>query len=432
MSNLNPKNNLVNTHQLDNGLTILTKEVYSAPVASIYIWYRVGARNERPGLTGISHWVEHMLFKGTKKFPKENLKRVIEGNGGKWNGFTSMDYTAYYEVLPADKIEVGLALEADRMQNSIFDPEEVENERTVILSERAGAENSPRFVLREEVQAAAYKAHPYQWGIIGWDSDLKSMTRNDLYSYYQRYYIPNNATLVVVGNFKTDQLLQQIRKHYQDLTIGEPIDEPKTIEPPQRGERRVTVRKEGQLAYVAMAYHIPPAGADDLYSLDVLSTIICVGKTSRFYQELVDQQIATSAYLSPMFSKDAGLAWAMAEACANVSADQLEKKILEQIERIQNDLVTEEELNRAIRQTEAEFIFAMDSVSNQAAQIGYYETIISHTYLHTYLDRIRAVTRKQIRESAQKYFGANNRTIGHFIPLPTESSQLIMEEIISD
>jgi len=175
----------VATHQLENGLKVLTKEVHATPVASLYIWYRVGARNERPGLTGISHWVEHMLFKGTEKFPKETIKRVIEGNGGKWNGFTSMDYTAYYEVLPADKIEVGLALEADRMQNSIFDPEEVENERTVILSERAGAENSPQFALREEVQATAYKAHPYQWGIIGWNSDLQTMTRDDLYSYYR-------------------------------------------------------------------------------------------------------------------------------------------------------------------------------------------------------------------------------------------------------
>ena len=410
----------VTTHQLENGLKVLTKEVHATPVASLYIWYRVGARNERPGLTGISHWVEHMLFKGTEKFPKETIKRVIEGNGGKWNGFTSMDYTAYYEVLPADKIEVGLALEADRMQNSIFDPEEVENERTVILSERAGAENSPQFALREEVQATAYKAHPYQWGIIGWNSDLQTMTRDDLYSYYQRCYVPNNATLVVVGDFTTDRLMEQVNAHYLHLPAGQPITGPTTVEPPQRGERRVTVRKEGQLAYVSIAYHIPPASDADLYPLDVLSTITSSGKISRFYRELVDRQIATSAYLSPTFSKDAGLAWVTAEACADISAEQLEVSLLEQMDRLQNDPVSEEELRRAIRQTEAQFIFAMDSVSSQAAQIGYYETVVSYNYLNTYLEQIGSVTPSQLQDAAQKYFGADNRTVGHFIPLPPE------------
>jgi zinc protease len=178
---------------LENGMTVLTKEVHAAPVAACYIWYKVGSRNEQPGITGISHWVEHILFKGTPNLPKEELKRQIERNGGRWNGFTNTDYTAYFEILPADKIEFALKLESDRMQNSIFDESEVEPERTVILSEREGAENYPQFLLSEEVQATAYKAHPYQWGVIGWKSDLQAITRDDLYNYYRTYYVPNIA-----------------------------------------------------------------------------------------------------------------------------------------------------------------------------------------------------------------------------------------------
>ena len=404
-------------HQLLNGLKVLTKEVHAAPVASSYIWYKVGSRNERPGLTGVSHWVEHMLFKGTPKFSKEELGRFIEGNGGRWNAFTSNDYTAYYETLPADKISVALALESDRMQNSVFDPEEVEAERTVILSEREGYENTPQFVLREEVQATAYKAHPYQWGIIGWPSDLKTMTRDDLYNYYHQRYVPNNATLVLVGDFDTADLMRQVETHFGPLASGESIAGPSTIEPEQRGERRVTVRKEGTLAYVAIVYHIPAAGHPDFYPLEVISTVLSMGKTSRFYRALVDKQLATSAYFYPDFSKDAGLAWIFAEAQVGVDPNTLEKALLEQIDHIQNETLTETELEKAINQTEAHFIFSLDSVSSQAAQIGYYETVYDYKYLDTYLDKVRSVTREQILEAAQKYLTEDNRTVGYFQPI---------------
>ncbi|MCZ6676488.1 MAG: pitrilysin family protein [Candidatus Poribacteria bacterium] len=417
VENLNTIRAEIVEHELVNGLKVLTKEVHAAPVISSYIWYKVGARNERPGITGVSHWVEHMLFKGTPKFPKNQLNRAIEGNGGRWNAFTSTDYTAYYETLPADKVSIALALESDRMQNSIFDPEEVEAERTVILSEREGYENTPQFVLREEVQAAAYKAHPYQWGIIGWPSDLKAMTRDDLYDYYRRCYVPNNATLVLVGDFDTAELMKQVDAHFGPLPPGEPIGDPSTVEPEQRGERRVTVRKEGNIAYVEIAYHIPAGGHPDLYPLEVLGTVMSSGKTSRFYRALIDKQLATSASFYPDFSKDAGIAVAFAEAQAGVEPSTLEKALLEQIERLQNDRITEAELKKAINQTEAHFIFSLDSVSNQAAQLGYYETIRSYKYLETYLDEVQSVTREQIREAVQKYLTEDNRTVGHFQPI---------------
>jgi predicted Zn-dependent peptidase len=243
------------------------------------------------------------------------------------------------------------------------------------------------------------------------------MTRDDLYNYYRQRYVPNNATLVLVGDFDTTDLMKQVETHFGPLPPGEPITDPSTVEPEQRGERRVTVRKEGTLAYVAIVYHIPAAGHPDFYPLEVISTVLSMGKTSRFYRALVDKQLATSAYFYPDFSKDAGLAWTFAEAQVGVDPTTLEKALLEQINRLQNEMLTEAEMEKAINQTEAHFIFSLDSVSNQAAQIGYYETVYDYKYLDTYLDNIRSVTRDQIREAAQKYLTEDNRTVGYFQPI---------------
>jgi zinc protease len=255
---------------LKNGLKVLIKEVHSAPVVACYIWYRVGSRNERPGITGISHWVEHMLFKGTKKFPKEEIKRIIERNGGRWNGFTGFDYTAYFEVLPSDKLELGLEIESDRMCNSLFDSGEVELERTVIISEREGAENSPEYLLWEEILSTAYRAHPYRWGVIGWKSDLRAITRDDLYSYYRNYYLPNHATVVLVGDLNSDKVLPVVESYFGHIESGGPLPDIRTSEPSQYGERRVKISKMGNATYLGIAYHVPNFGHDDIYPLELL------------------------------------------------------------------------------------------------------------------------------------------------------------------
>lgn len=411
-------NESVVKHTLSNGLTVLTKEVHVAPVVACYVWYKVGARNERPGITGISHWVEHMLFKGTPKFPKEELKRQIERHGGRWNGFTNTDYTAYFEVLPADKIAFALEMEADRMQNSVVDENEVAVERTVILSEREGAENHPQFLLREEVQAAAYKAHPYQWGVIGWKSDLQSITRDDLYTYYRTYYVPNNAVLVVVGDFDTEEIMADIRRYFEKIPAGDAVLEPRTIEPPQNGERRVIVRKEGNIAHVDIAYHIPAIGDTDIYPLDVLQRVLSYGRSSRIYKELVDTELATSANLFIRGTKDPGLAWMSAEVRDGIKPEDVEQAFLPTIENVQSELVSDAELKKAINQAEAGFVYAQDSVSNQAGQLGYYESIYSHTLLDEYLNNIRNVTKADVQRVAQQYFVADNRTVGYFIPIP--------------
>src|ERR687888_206901 len=194
------------TTRLANGLTVLTRELHHAPVATFWVWYRVGGRNEVPGVTGISHWVEHMLFKGTETFKPGEVFRQVTANGGTLNGFTWIDYTAYFETLPADRIDLALRIESDRMANAVFDPDEVASERTVIISEREGSENEPEHLLDEEVSSIAFKVHPYGGGVIGWKCDLRTMTRDDLYNHYKTYYAPNNATVVAVGDFYTPEL----------------------------------------------------------------------------------------------------------------------------------------------------------------------------------------------------------------------------------
>ena len=228
-------------HSLPNGLTVITKEMHSAPVVSFWVWYRVGARNEHVGITGISHWVEHMMFKGTPTMGKGQMDIMVAENGGTFNAFTSNDWTAYFETLPADRLDLGIRIESDRMVNSLFDPGEVASERTVIISEREGTENEPDRMLGEEISAAAFKVHPYGHSIIGWKSDLRTMTRDDLYNHYKTYYAPNNATVVVVGDFETADVLAKVEAAFGGYAASEDIPMVRAIEPDQKGERRVRV-----------------------------------------------------------------------------------------------------------------------------------------------------------------------------------------------
>ena len=257
---------------LENGLTVLLKDVHTAPVASFWIWYRVGSGNEHVGITGVSHWVEHMLFKGTPRWPKGTVERAISREGGMWNGATWYDFTTYFATLPAERIDLAVEIEADRMSGALFEPEEVESERTVIISERQGAENDPLFLLGEESMAVAFRVHPYGHETLGHLSDLERMTRDDLYRYYRTYYVPNNAVAVAVGDFRPQEMLDRIRSHFA-MPQGEKLDSPRPVEPPQRGERRVTVDGDGTTAYVSVLFHTPPPTAPDFYPLVVLDSV---------------------------------------------------------------------------------------------------------------------------------------------------------------
>ena len=260
--------------RLDNGLLVLTKESHAAPVASSWLWYRVGSRNESTGLTGLSHWVEHMMFKGTERFGKGDVMRLISRNGGSDNAFTWLDFTSYYEILPSDRFGIALDIEADRMINCLFDEEEVQAERTVIISEREGAENSPQFHLSEELMAAAFKVHPYRHETLGWKCHLQAITRDDLYRHYRTYYTPNNAILVLVGDFETSQVLETVQSLFASIPAGPAAPAVACVEPPQQGERRVTVRRPGGTAYVQVAYHAPAASHPDYWPMFVLASIL--------------------------------------------------------------------------------------------------------------------------------------------------------------
>jgi zinc protease len=413
---------------LDNGLTVLLKENHAAPVASCWIFYRVGGRNEVAGLTGISHWTEHMMFKGTPTFPKGEIMRLVNKNGGTLNASTSEDYTSYYETLPADRIELGLRIEADRMANSAFDAGEVEAERTVILSERQGSENSPNFLLYEEVAAAAFRVHPYGHQVIGWKEDLKRITRDDLWQHYRTYYGPHNAVLVLAGDFETSAMLELVETHFGPIPAGPQPPPMNVVEPPQRAERRVTVRQPGTTAYFQAVYHVPNARHPDYYPLLVLDSILsgakpmcfssssAVNKSARLYRALVETGLATLASSSFGSSLDPHLFGFAATVRAGSTLEAVEGAMLAEMRRVIDEPVGDAELSKAIKQSYAEFAFANESVSNQAYCLGDMEMVESYRRHYTFFDRLSAVTTRDVQRVAQTYLQPAHHTIGWFAP----------------
>lgn len=420
--------------KLDNGLTVILKENHNAPVASFWAWYRVGSRNEVPGITGISHWVEHMLFKGTPTFPKGTLDREISRNGGTWNGMTWLDYTTYFETLPADRFDLALRIEADRMVNSLFDPNEVESERTVIISEREGNENYPTWLLGEEVQAIAFRVHPYHHEVIGDKSDLQTMTREQLWQHYKMYYAPNNALVVAVGDFESAQLMDRIAELFGRIPAGPPLPGVPFVEPAQRGERRVHVKGPGATAYLQMAFHVPDARHPDIFPLIVLDTILGgaqsmtlfggspPSKSSRLYKALVETELATSVYSNLSLTIDPFLFYFGATVRTGRTLAEVEAALWAELQRAVQQPVTPEEVAKAVKQTQAQFAYSSESVTNQAFWLGYSEIVTgSYTWFYAYLDRIGAVTAADIQRVAATYLTETNRVVGWYLPENKES-----------
>ena len=278
-------------YNLDNGLKVLIIEDHKAPLAIFQIWYRVGSRNEPIGKSGLSHLLEHMMFKGTPKSGSKEFSRIVQKNGGVDNGFTTKDYTMYYQSLASDRIAISIELEADRMKNLIIDPKEVLAERSVVMEERRMRyDDDPQNSLHEEVMAAAYKSHPYHWPVIGWMSDIASIERNDLYNHYMAYYSPDNAVIVVSGDIKADEIIQKIKAAFGKIP-ADPDRRPVTSrEDEQKGERRVSLKREAELPYVIGAYHTPSFPDKDSYALEVLGTVLSGGKSSRVYKAIVHEK----------------------------------------------------------------------------------------------------------------------------------------------
>jgi zinc protease len=413
---------------LDNGLRVLIKELHAAPVATLWAWYGVGSRNERPGITGASHWVEHMLFKGTDGFGKGEIMRQVSRLGGYLNGFTSEDHTVYFETLPREHLELAARIESDRMVNARFAADEVAAERTVILSERSMAENDPGFLLQEELQAAAFRIHPYRWHVLGWRGDLEAMTREDLFAHYQTYYTPQNCVLVVVGDFAGAEALELVRRYFGGIAPGPQPSPPRTQEPAQSGERRVTLHKPGAAARVHVAHHIPQIGHPDLPALIVCDAIlggakpvsfgsgVFLGRSSRLYRALVEGGLASSAgcYLAP--GVDPGLFHFRLMVRDGVRPQEAEARLVQEIERMRAEPPEPAEVEKAVRQARAQYAYGADGVSSQASALGYYESAVGYRYLADTLEAVAQVTAEQVRAAAEKYLSPDNRTIGIFEP----------------
>ncbi len=412
---------------LPNGLTILLREDHAAPVAAFYVFYKVGSRNEVIGRTGLSHWVEHLLFDGTPTYPKGALHRIVGANGGYRNGFTWNDGTAFYEALPADRIELALKLESDRMVNALLDPAEVERERTVIISERQGGENYPTRHLYEEVMAAAYKVHPYGQPVIGWKSDLQNITRAELWEHYQRYYHPTNAVAVAVGDFAAPDMLEQIERYFGGIAAGLPAAPVRSVEPPQEGERRLEVRRPGGTAHLMAVYHIPAAGHPDIPVLSVADALLTggtalgrggggMGRSSRLRRALVDTGKASSVSASTGTSVDPGLFHVSASLRPGTEAQEVERILFDEMQRLTSEHAGEEELLSASEQAAAQFQYAAEGVSRQASALGQSALTGLSTNDRELLERLRSVTPEDIRRVCARYFMPENRTVGWFRP----------------
>lgn len=410
---------------LPNGLTVLTKEVRSAPVVSTQVWYRVGSRNERPGITGISHLLEHMMFKGTSTWGSSQFTRIITSKGGWDNAYTWHDFTAYSSTVPSEAWKSPLHLEADRMVNLALDPKQFEAERSVVLSELEGDENSPTFYLSQAVRATAFMAHPYQWQTIGWKSDLKSVTRDQAAHYYRTYYSPGNATLVMVGDFDTKSALTTVRNLFGHIPKGPQPPPVTTVEPPQEGQRRVIVKRPGAAGYIEIAFHVPDVSHPDHIPLDVVANILGQGRTSRLYRAVVDKGLAAAVDVYHFDNADPTLFEISVTLKQDVSHADVEKAIWAEIATLRQQDVTERELQRAVNQARASFVFGMDSVSEQAYRLGFYNTIASHEYLDTYLDNVKKVTTAMVRRVADLYLQEDNSTVGWFVALPPRPGDAI-------
>ncbi len=417
-----------------NGLTVHLLEMHTAPLISHWVWYRVGSRNELPGKTGLSHWVEHMQFKGTPTFPSGSLDKAVSREGGAWNASTYLDWTTYYEKLPAGRIDLALRLEADRMINSIFDPEDVESERTVIISEREGSENEPMFRLDETIQQAAFQVHPYRYEVIGEKTDLWKISREDLYNHYRTYYAPNNAVISMAGDFNAEQMLARLAELYGHI----PAHEVPVVAPPEEpplAEQRLDVEGPGDTTYLRLAYRAPAAGHPDFMPLTVLDSLLSgpsgsfmlgggiSNKTSRLYRALIDRELAVSVAGNLQPTIDPYLYSITALVRDGRTADEVLAAIDEQVQRLQEEHITDQEVARASKQARALFAYGTENISNQAHWLGLAEMFATYEWFTSYLERLEQVTPQDVLRVAQTYLLPERRVVGAYLPTGEEEGE---------
>ena len=421
------KDHLIQT-TLSNGLKILLKEVHTAPIISSWVWYRVGSRDEVQGRTGISHWVEHMQFKGTDQFPANILDKAISREGGSWNAFTYLDWTAYFETMPADKIDLALRLESDRMSSSRFHSDEVASERTVIISEREGHENEPLFLLGEAVQQTAFRIHPYHHEVIGDMADLRTISRDDLYNHYRTFYVPNNAVMAVAGDFDTKSMLRRIRELFEPIPAGGDPARLSRPEPLQNGEVRLSVEGPGATSYVQVCYRFPPAPHPDFFPLSVLDSLLAgpsnlnmfsggiSNKTSRLYRALVDKEYVVGVHGGAQATIDPFMYTITMTIHPRRKPEEALAALDKEIQRLKDEKVTKEEITRAIKQARALFAYGSENITNQGFWMGDAEMFAGYEWFETYLENLARVTVKDVQRVANEYFKPQSRVVGMYIP----------------
>lgn len=405
----------VKSFTLKNGMKIFVLEDSSIPNANMYLFYKVGSRNEYIGITGISHFFEHMMFNGAKKYGPKQFDRVMEANGGANNAYTSENITAYTNWFPSSSMEVIFDLEADRIKDLNFDPQMIESERGVIISERStGLENNPMEQLWQEIQAAAFTAHPYMWPVIGWESDIKNWTKQDLENYFHTYYAPNNCVVVISGDVKVGEVKKLAEKYFEPIPAGPEPRKVHTVEPEQLGEKRVFVKREVPSPYVMIVYHVPQTGSEDFYALDLLNSILSKGRSSRLYNSIVEEQqlaLTVGTYHPDAF--DPTLFYLYGICNDGVSVTQLEIAILDEVEKIINEGISEGELQKVKNQKLMEFYNTTETINGMSNTIGTYELFFGdYKKLFTAPVDYNKITAEEIKNVAAKYFTKQNRTVG--------------------
>lgn len=405
--------------RLSNGLKVILLENHNSPAVTFQVWYRAGARHEGVGKTGLAHLLEHMMFKGTEKVSGEEFSRMIDENGGEENAFTGHDFAAYFETVSSDRIGVPIMLEADRMRNLVLRESDFNTERMVVIEERRmRVDDNPDASLHEQLDAGAYVSQPYHFPVIGWTEDLERITLEDVQSFYNTYYVPANAFIVVVGDFSRESLVPELEKAFGNIPPGTAQPAYSIQDPPQPGERRIVVERPARLATLAAGYHVPNLRLPDSYVLEVIRAVLSSGKSSRLYNRVVRGKglaLDASAYYSPV-SQDPSLFYVSASVLPEKNMAEVETALYEELEQLKTVPVDALELEKAKNQLEASFVFDQDSIFSLGMQLAEYEIAFDWRAIGNYVPSIRSVTPEEIQRVAAKYFTSDNRTVGTLVP----------------
>ncbi|RJR37237.1 MAG: insulinase family protein [Deltaproteobacteria bacterium] len=422
-------------YRLDNGLKIFVLPDPRVPAVSLQLHYHVGSRHELQGITGISHLFEHLMFRGSETLGPEEFSRILQAKGGEINAFTTRDHTSYFENLPAEHLELGLQLEADRLANLKLNDENFQTERQVVISERKlRSVDSPFGLVLEQLFAAAYTQHPYQWPVIGWDQDLKRMGLRECLSYYQTYYHPGNLSVVIAGDARPDQARDLVEKHFGKIPSPGPVADLKVAEPPQRGERRALLKKVSQVEALFAGFHIVGMAHPDVYPLTLLAVVLSGGRSSRFYQEFVKpgRAVEMEAEIAspPWTSQDPDLMVLTAIAAPGQSLSQLEDDLWAALARLEKDGVQPVELARAKKLIRAQAARGLSQNFYRGLLVGLFDMKTGDAgKVNEMLKLYEAVTLEDLHRVAKEYLREDNRTVVALKPVSPEESRTLGEMV---